>query len=234
MRSSFLALLMVSMGLGVSACDDSVVIVVQSGARPVGLDLGDTPVPDELRDDDSGQARFVTVPCGPSSICPSTAAFVVACEDSVCDPAPLTISAPVGEVVDIDALAADARGLLRHVDAIEILEASYEIQFNTLTTDVPEMEIFWGPESATTVDSAMGTVRLGVLATILQGSVDPGTVSLDPGGVEALSNYLVFTSRRVRLFARAVIDFSPGDVIPDGALDASVDLRLRIRGSLLR
>jgi hypothetical protein len=229
-----LSFLSFAMAMSTSACDDSVVIVVQTGARPVGVDLGTLTVPDELRDEQDGQARLVTIPCGPSMMCPSIDLLPITCEESVCDPAPKTMSMPIGEVVDIDTLAAEARGFLRHVEAIEILEARYEIQSNTLTTEIPAVEIFWGPESATEVDPSMGVVALGVLAAIPAGSLEPGTIALDPGGVEALSDYLVWTSRRVRLLARTTVDLSPGDVIPEGALDATVDLRLRITGSLLR
>ncbi len=233
-RRSVVSLSLLTIALATSACDDSVVFVVQTGGRPVDVDLGTLMVPNELRDEQEGQARFVTVPCGPAMSCPSTESFPITCEQSVCDPAPVTISTPIGDVVDVEALAADARGLLRHVDAIEILEARYEIQSNTLTTEIPAVEIFWGPESATEVDPAMGVVVLGVLAAIPAGATEPGTVNLDAGGVAALSDYLVSTSRRVRLLARATLDLSPGGVIPEGALEATVDLRLRITGSLLR
>lgn len=214
------------------ACDDTVVVQLQTGPQPFELGTSGLALPPALREETEGGARIATVSCGPMGMCPSTEEVPITCEGGVCDPAPRTISTPIGDVVDFDVLAADARSVLRRVETIEVLDARYEIAASTITIDVPEIEVFWGPEGATDVDPATGVVRLGVAPPIPSRSSAPGSLTLDAAGVGALSDYLVGTSRRVRFFARTRIDLAAGDAYPEGDLQASVDLRVRITGSI--
>lgn len=215
-------------------CDDTVVIQLRSGPQALDISADSVELPTSLRDESSGAARIASLACGPMGMCPATATVPITCESGVCDPAPRTIAAPVGDVVDFDVLAADARSLVRQVETIEILEATTAIAENTMSIDVPDVEIFWGPEGATTVDPAMGVVALGVLPTIPARSTEPGAAILDPAGVAALSDYLVGTSRRVRFFARTRIDLAPGGAFPEGFVRASIGLTVRITGSVVR
>lgn len=215
-----------------AACDDTVVVQLQTGPQRFEVSASALALPAALEDASSG--TIASVPCGPMGMCPSSASVAITCEAGVCDPAPRTLSGPVGDVVDVDVLASEARSLLRRVDTIEVVEASYQVGANSLTVDLPETEVFWGPEGAADVDPAMGVVRLGVVPPLPAGSVDPGTVALDPVGVAALSDYLVGTSRRVRFFARTRVDLAPGDPFPAGSAAVLMDLRVRITGSLVR
>ncbi len=217
-----------------AACDDTVVVQLQTGPQRFELDTTSLALPTALRDESSGVARIASVSCGPMGMCPTADEVPITCEAGICDPSPRTVSAPLGEVVDIDVLAAEARSLLNRVDTIEVLEARYEIAASTISVDLPEIEIFWGPEGATDVDPSMGVVAIGIVPAIAARTSSPGTVVLDAAGVAALSDYLVGTSRRVRLFARTRIDLAPGDEYPSGSLQASIDLRVRITGSLTR
>lgn len=232
MRSSSVLALLAALML--AACDDTVVVQLQTGPLPFELGTSGLALPDALRDDSGAEPVIATVSCGPMGMCPSTAAVPITCEAGVCDPAPRTLSAPIGDVVDVDVLASEARSLLGRVHTIEVLEASYVIASNSITVDVPEIEVFWGPEGATDVDPAMGVVRLGVVPPIAARSSLPGMLTLDAEGVGALSDYLVGTSRRVRLFARTRIDLVPGGAYPSGGMEMSVDLRVRITGSITR
>lgn len=217
-----------------TGCDDTVVVQLRSGPQELDVSSDSLALPDALRDESAGDARIASLACGPMGMCPTTATVPITCEADVCDPAARTITTPVGGVVDFDALASDARSLLRQIDAIEILEATTTAAENTLSIDVPDIELFWGPEGATTVDPAMGVVSLGVLPTIPARSTAPGAAILDPAGVASLSAYLVGTSRRVRFFARTRIDLAPGGAFPEGYVRASVDLTVRITGSIVR
>lgn len=215
-------------------CDDTVVVQLRSGPQELDVSADAVALPTSLRDDTAGDPRIASVPCGPMGMCPTTDTVAITCQADVCDPAPRTLSMPVGDVVDFDVLAADARSLVRQVEAIEILEATYAVAENTMTIELPDVEIFWGPEGASTVDPAMGVVALGVIPAIPARSTDPGAAVLDPAGVEALSDYLVGTARRVRFFARTRIDLAPGGPFPEGSLRASIDLTVRITGSVVR
>lgn len=215
-------------------CDDTVIVQLRSGPQELDVSSDSLALPAALLDEGSGEARIASVACGPMGMCPTASSVPITCEAGVCDPAPRTIAIPVGGVIDFDVLASDARSLLRQVEAIEILEASTAVAENTLSIDVPDIEIFWGPEGATTVDPAMGVVALGILPAIPARSTEPGVAVLDPAGVAALSDYLVGTSRRVRFFARTRIDLAPGGAFPEGHVRASVDLTVRMTGSVVR
>jgi hypothetical protein len=217
-----------------AACDDRVVVQFQTGPRQFELSAAMLGVPSVLREDASGGARIARIPCGGGAMCPTAGGIVVTCEDGVCDPAPRTLSVALGEVIDFDVLASDARSLVRRIDSIEVVAASYTILVNTLTIAVPTTEVFWGPESAVDVDPSMGVVRLGVVPELPAGSMASGSVDLDPAGVAALSDHLVWSSSRVRFFARTRIDLAPGDPFPEGTLRVAVDFRVRIAGSTVR
>lgn len=230
MRSfSAFFLLLVTVG-----CDDTVVVQLRSGPQEVEVGATALSLPTQLRDDASGTPRIASVPCGPMGMCPSSASIAITCEAGVCDPAPVSIAVPAGDVVDFDVLAADARSLIRQVDAIEVIEGTYVIRENTLSIDTPEIEVFWGPAGATTVDPGMGVVALGTLPPIAARSTEPGALVLDPAGVAALSDYLVGTSRQVRFFARTRVDLAPGGAFPEGHLVLAVDMTVRITGSVVR
>lgn len=210
-------------------CDDTVLVQLRSGPQSFDVDADALAVPAALEDP---PGTIASLACGPMGMCPTSEAVPVTCEAGVCDPAPRTIGAPVGDVVDVDALVADAVEVLGTVETIEVMEAEYALPRNELTFDLPEIEIFWGPEGAVAVDPAMGVVQLGTIPPIPAGSTSSGAVALSAEGVGALSDYLVRTSRRVRFFARARVDFAPGDPFPAGSARITVDLAVRVTGSL--
>ncbi|UJR82620.1 hypothetical protein [Sandaracinus amylolyticus] len=214
--------------LTLAGCDDSVMVRLQTGARGFDVDADALALPDTMRDGDT----IAQLACGPTEMCPSSADVPITCEASVCDPAARTISFALGEVVDVDQLTSDARELLGHVEAIEVVEASYDVPFNALTVPLPETELFWGPEGASHVDASLGVVALGVVPPIEAGAITSGAIALDAEGVDALSRYLVDTSRRVRFFARTRVDLAPGDAFPEGTARIGIDLHLEITGSL--
>jgi hypothetical protein len=165
--------------------------------------------------------------------CPSTTEVVVTCVDGICDPEPLTVSVPVGDVVDLDELAGDLDDVVGDIDSIEILEVTYQIQRNTLTIPVEDVEIFWGPAGAVAVDSAMGVQRLGWVPAIAPGTTAEGEVTLDDAGSAAFTTYYEETAHRFRFFVRTGTDLMPGGAFPEGELDVAVSMRVRITGSLL-
>lgn len=217
-----------------AACDNSVVVQLQTGPQSFQVSSAELMLPDALRDTSGGSARIASLSC-PSGLCPTSTAVPIACEAGVCNPAPRTVSVPLGDVVDFDVLTAGARDVIRYVDAIEILDATYDISMNTLTLDLPAIEVYWGPASAVDVDPAMGVRQLGVVPAIAAGSAVGGSVLLDPDGVITMSDYLVTTSpRQVRFFARTAVDLEPGGPFPEGSLQATVNLRVRVSGSVVR
>jgi len=185
-------------------------------------------LPDELRDGD----RIRSLPCDSMGRCPTSDTVPIACEMGTCDPQPTTISFPVGDVVDFDELASELDDLFQEIDSVEITEITYEVRLNTLTVDVGEIELFWGPEGASDVDSP-GVQRLGVVPGLPARSTAMGLVDLDPAGNAVLSDYVVGSARRVRFFAATDGDLEPGGPFPAGDLTVAVDMAVRATGTVL-
>jgi hypothetical protein len=144
----------------------------------------------------------------------------------------VTLAEPVGDIVDFDALTAEIE-LVRSVDRVELLTATYNLPANTFTLPIGEIEIHWGPAGAVSLDPAQGVRLLGRLPPIAAGSTGEGTISLDATGNQALSDYVAGTEARVRFFARTAFDLDPGDPFPEGRANIELKFRVRVEGSLL-
>jgi len=153
---------------------------------------------------------------------------------NVCDPAPRTVSVPVGGVVDVDELLADTRDVgLRVVDSYDFEEVEYDITLNTLSIPVSAIEVYWGPEAATTIDPALGVRRFGTIPAIAAGQMGSGQMEIDGGGAAALSDFLVGGGGRIRFFAQTTLDLDPGDPFPEGAVRMTVNVTVLAVGSLV-
>ena len=156
----------------------------------------------------------------------------VTCEGGLCDPAPRTVSVPVGDVVDFDALLADARSLLRFVDAIEVVRVDYSVSPNSLTIPLPDVAIYWGPEGAADI-SAPGVALLGTIPAVDSMTSVTGEMLVDPAGSAGLSDYVVGVRRRVRFFAETRIDLAPGSPFPAGSATITANVRVRAIGRII-
>lgn len=215
--------------VSLAGCGDAAKVTFPVGPLAVSVSTAELALPTELRDGDV----ILELPCGPMGMCPTSEALTVSCEAGVCDPAPTTIVVPLS-VVDVDTyIPDDFRALLNHIESFEVLDVTYAIELNTLNIRLPQIEVFWGPEGATTVDPAMGVVRFGSVPATRPGQTGSGMMSVDAAGAAALSDHLVDVSKRVRFFARTQVDLAPGDPFPEGRLDLNVSLRVRAVGSLL-
>ena len=215
--------------LAAIGCDQTTTATFNVGLE-ASLSTADFPVPDELREEGASGPRVREVACTDLP-CPTSAEAPVVCSSGLCDPEPLIVSALVGEA-DLDDLAGDLEAVVGEVDSLEILEVRFEVQRNTLTIPVEDVEILWGPFGAASVDS-MGIGRLGVVPSIAPGSTARGDVMLDAAGSEAFTRYYENTAHRFRFFVRTGTDLAPGGAFPEGELDVAVTMKVRITGSLL-
>lgn len=224
---------LVALGLwaSVTGCAEGVSATFDVGVE-AAVDASEVALPAELRDDEGSAPSVRAVPCGPMGMCPSTDEVPVTCEADVCDPAPITIAEPVGDVVDFDEITSELE-IVRRIERVELLEASYNLTSNTFTLPVGEIELHWGPAGAVDLDPAQGVQRLGVLPPIAAGATGEGPIVLDAAGSEALSDYVAESEARLRFFARTTLDVDPGDPFPAGRVDVEVKLRVRVRGKLL-
>jgi len=226
-----------ALGLCALGCDGTTSISFVTSTQRFELSTMSVGLPTELRDDTSTPATVRSVDCAATGVCPPTEGSVgvaLACEGGVCDPAPKTVDAPVGDVVDFEAMSMDLRDILSTIDSIEITSAEYQIELNTLTIDLMEIEVYWGPEGATAIDPASGVFMLGVMPPTAAGATGTGEMALDADGNAALSDYLVGTSRRVRFFARTRIDLAPGGPFPEGSITAGCVLSVRAVGRIAK
>jgi hypothetical protein len=213
------------------ACNNAIIVQLQTGAQTFDVAASSLDLPAALRDDSSGTARVSSVDCSSTGICPSTTEVPVDCNAGVCDPAAISVSVPVGDVVDFDELLNSASTLLRLVDAIEIESVTYDVNPNSLTMDLPATTVLWGPASAT--ETSANLQPIGTIPTITHMEMSSGMMDIDQNGSAALSDYLVHTARQVRFFARTSVDLNPGDPFPDGMAQITVNIRVRAIGRIV-
>lgn len=224
----FYGLVTVLAGVG---CDGTISVTFSTGPQELEVSTSSLDLPVELEAEDG---TIAAVPCGPMGMCPPTETITITCEEDVCDPAPKTLSAPVGGVIDVDVLLTDAREIgLRVVDVYEFEAVAYEILLNTLSVPVDAIEIYWGPEAATAIDPALGVRRFGTVPPTAPGQTGAGQVLIDAVGTRELSDYLVGGGSRVRFFAQTTVDLDPNDPFPSGSVRMSVNVTIRAIGSVI-
>jgi hypothetical protein len=166
-------------------------------------------------------------------MCPDLGASVptmLECNSAnLCDPSPATVEAPVGMVIDIDEASGDLRSVLSVIDSIEISSIHVSLTDETLTFAVAPIDVYWGGEGATMADPANHLAQLPAIP-VGTPTGDFGEATIDAAGSAALSNYLVHTSHRIRLFAKTTVDIAPGDLFPAGTLGVDVTVTLVARG----
>jgi hypothetical protein len=215
-----------------AACDGTISVTFFTGPQGFEVSVDELAPPEELRDMASG--NIASVPCGPEGMCPPSESVTLTCEADLCDPAAQTIAAPVGSVIDIDALLADTAEIgVRRIESYSFDEVRFEIALNTLTMPVGPVEIFWGPESATAIDPELGVMRFGTVPTIEAGATPRGMMDIDAAGSDALGDYLVGGGARIRFFAQTQADLDPGDPFPAGSVRGSVNLTITAVGRVI-
>lgn len=217
--------------LSLVACNNAIVVELQTGEQSFDVAASSLGLPPGLRDSSSGSARIASVDCSGTGICPTTAEVPVDCNAGVCDPAPISVSVPVGDVVDFDQLLQSASTLLRLVDGIEIESVAYNVSPNSLTMPLPAVTVLWGAESATASSPSLRPI--GTIPSIPANTTMMGMMEIDANGSADLGDYIVHTSRRVRIFARTSVDLNPGDPFPDGMAHFVVNVRVRAIGRIV-
>ena len=217
-----------------AACSTPTELALFAGPLDVSFSTAQLGLPAGLRDDSGGAPTLRAIPCGtaPLPACPSIDGadqVVLECVAGVCDPAPKTLVTPLGDVIDLDTASGDLEGLLSTIDRIEVTRLDATIRANTLTVATAPVDVFWGPEGATGIDESR---HLAVLPAIAAGSTSLGPVTLDPAGVDGLSDHLVGVARRVRFFGRTRVDLAPGGPFPEGALDMQIVVAVRALGTI--
>lgn len=230
MRSASLLLAAASILALATSCDGTISVTFATGPQEFEVSADTLMLPSELQDG----TQIAMVPCGPMGMCPPSDVVTLSCEAGLCDPAPKTLTAPVGGVIDFGALLAEAPMVgLRRVDSYEFESVTYDVRVNTLTNPTSPIDIYWGPEAATAIDPALGVRHFGTVPAIAVGQTGLGDMVIDDAGVMELSDYLVGGGTRIRFFAQTTVDLNPGDPFPTGSIRVAVNATIRAVGSLV-
>ncbi len=218
--------------LVLAGCDGTISVTFATGPQMFELSTAQLMLPSAL---DDGSGHIASVPCGPMGMCPPSDTVTLTCASNVCDPAPTTISGPVGSVIDVQSLLASTREVgIRGIESYSIDEVQYDVTLNTLTFDVGAVDIYWGPEAATAIDPSLGVHHFGTMPPVPAGTTPSAQLDLDADGMAALSDYLVNTAQRVRFFAETTVDLAPGDPTPQGTLDVNVNVTMTAVGRVIQ
>jgi hypothetical protein len=185
-------------------------------------------LPSALEDTSTEPSTVAEVPCDPEGDpCPSSDDVAVSCVDGTCNPEPVTVSVPLGDVFDLNA---QVSGLgFGEVTGFEILDIHYAVASNTATMDVPELTVLWASEGAT-----FGETPLAIMPAVPAGERPDGAMDVLEGGNEALSDFLVTNDpSRVRFFVEGPLDVEPGDPWPEGSLQVEAIISVRVEGRFL-
>lgn len=208
----------VSADFGIGTEEDPLTFVVQTE---------DLMLPEELRDDSTDPPTVREVPCGDGMLCPSTEDVDVQCDDTgTCDPAPIRVTVPLGDVFDLETVKASLD--FAEVRSFEIRSVDYVVVLNSLNMEVPGLEVFWSTPGAVEGQNLLGTV-----GPIAVDERPMGQVSIDEGGADALSDHLLNREAKARFFVESDLDLDPGDPWPTGNLEVDVIIRVRITGTLI-
>lgn len=212
-----------------AGCDGTISVTFWTGAQELEISMAAFELPPELED---GTGHIAEVECGPTGMCPPSTDVVLTCESGRCNPAPMTLSAGVGKVFDLEASLAETREIgVRRIESYTVEQVEFDVRLNTVGRDIGPVEIFWGPEAASAIDPALGVHPFGTVPVIEAGTAPGGAVAIDPDGRDALSEYLARSDPHVRFFARTVIDLEPGDPYPrGGTLRVGVNVRMTVVG----
>src|SRR5688572_15747150 len=114
-------------GLVCTGCDPTTTLRFRVGSS-FQVSTASLELPAELRDDTGGSPTVRSVPCGPMGMCPTSAEVSIECRSGVCDPAPKTVSAPAGDVVDLEAVDEEFADIASTIESIHIEDAQYMIE----------------------------------------------------------------------------------------------------------
>lgn len=226
-----LALGALGLALGVSGCTNptrvSVEFTIGTAQMPLKLvvsadQLG---LPSSLEDTTSG--TVATLSCSSSAQCPQPPGVTVVCDsNNECNPDPVTVSVPLGDVFDLDTIKSNLS--FGTIDSFTIQSVDANVLLNTLNVDLPQAGLYWSTAGAT-----QGENLLATMAPISKSYQGTEPVNLDATGVSSLSDYLLNTEPRAKFFVQAQVDINPGDPWPTGSITLTAVIHVQVIGSLL-
>jgi hypothetical protein len=216
-----------------NALSNSVIADVSVGPFTYSIAASQIMVPSQFVDSATNTIRSIS--CTDTSMCPQLGAGqpAVHCTNSVCTPDPFPINL-ASNVLDLDS-DATVRQYGSNVMVLEVRAVYFTAMAAGLGNPVGPTELFWGPSTATDMNSPgvghVGTIPLVQLPPDITTAMP---IQLDTSGVADLSQYLLHTSHQMRLFARPSISLVPGGPVPTGNVTLQVQMQVHIEGQLVR
>ncbi|MBL8602925.1 MAG: hypothetical protein JNK72_13455 [Myxococcales bacterium] len=175
--------------------------------------------------------------CAAASDCPALGpdAPAVRCDAGRCVAEPFRFELATPGVIDLTSYAPSLSALGNVLDSVTVTAIRYDARATAASFAAGPVELFWGPESASSLRSD-GVQALGTVPDLRfqAGQSTRGAVAVDPRGSAALGQYILQNSRRFRVFARAAVRVAPGAPVPSGQASIAVTVSLRAVGDFVR
>lgn len=227
-RSPLVCGLLATASLLLIGCLDSSVTFPVS--RTIEFSSSDFAIPASYTENAPSGLRVPSVSCTSTAQCPMAQGIDVVCDGGgECNPEPFAVTVAAQDI-DLSEVT-DTRFAV--VDTMSLRRVEYAILTNSFNTDLPELEIWWGPPGVSDIDPTMGVMPLATMPSVPAGTTPTGELSIDAAGNAALTDHLENISPEFRVFLRANVDIDPGDPVPQGMLSARVQLVVTASGRLL-
>jgi len=153
----------------------------------------------------------------------------LACDNGACA-LPLTVETPP-QTVDLGKEVPELKSLSGQTVAdVFISRIQYSVN-STLNVDLPPVELFLGPNEATTTSDA-GVKKFGTVPATPANTMTVGDVTLEPDSQKTLSSFARNFAVPFKFLARTTIVVRGGQPIPSGSVDVLVRGRLSVQPSL--
>lgn len=215
----------------------AVLVTTAAGCGLISSDVGDFDLTlpekrftvDSAQWDLTGDATFPTIPCaGMETVC--SAAVMEACGDETCfgtcDGTNCRATIVVGLWTGVNLL--DEKPELQTIDEqplidVTIDDITYTIEDNTLNVATPELTIYVAPITVMSPGSPSAR-EVGTIASIPAGAEVSGKVNLSPEGRADLREFMNDFRTPFNIIVGTEIDIQAGDAVPNGRLDAVVNV----------
>ena len=235
MRPASIAALLFACVLA-SQCSNTAIVDVTIGPLNTTVDSSQVASMIPAQFINSSTNTLAMISCTTDTDCPQLGAGepAVHCTSSLCTPDPFSFVI-ASSVIDLNTNAT-VQMYGSNVTVLQLREVDYTATSQGLTDSVGPSDLYWGPETATSVSSS-GVTHLGTIPVIqlTAGSTTGSSpVTLDATGAAALSSYLLNTSRRFLLFTVPQVSVAPGGPVPSGSVALQVEMQVHIEGQLVR